>query len=368
MSEEKIIVLYVDDEENNLQSFKATFRRDFKVITASSAKEAIELLKDVEPHVIITDQRMPDMTGTEFLKTIQYEYPDPVRILLTGYSDIEAVIDAINHAKVYQYLTKPWDIEELRQTIINAHRTHQLQKDKDEEINYFIYKASHDLRGPLVSINGLVDLARREGGDPEKLSKYLRLVELSIGSLENSLNDLIEFKRMDQTALKTSLIDFDDILQDVVRGVKHTDNYGKVEVRSKVNQEGEFKNDRGVIRSVLLNLIQNAVKYSRSDIQDPYVAVKIMVNEKEALIEVSDNGIGMPEMVIQNIYKMFYRGNSEKQGSGLGLYIVKMGIKKIGGTIDVKSVQQKGTTFRISIPNNNVTILKRENVLKQHSA
>ena len=117
---EKPVVLYVDDEVNNLTSFKAAFRRDFKIITAENAVEGRKILDAQTVNIIITDQRMPGMTGVEFLESIRHIYPDPIRILLTGYSDISAVIDAINRGEVYRYVTKPWYEHELKMTLDNA--------------------------------------------------------------------------------------------------------------------------------------------------------------------------------------------------------------------------------------------------------
>lgn len=132
---ETICVLYVDDEENNLLAFKAAFRREFQVITAISGAEALEKLKEHEVHVIITDQRMPGMTGVEFLQKVIPNYPDPIRILLTGYSDINAVIDAINKGEVYRYLTKPWDNEFLKTTIRQAYEVLHLRAENERLVD-----------------------------------------------------------------------------------------------------------------------------------------------------------------------------------------------------------------------------------------
>ncbi len=128
----KIVVLYVDDEENNLVSFKAVFRIKYKVLTAISGEEAIKVLKDNEVNVIITDQRMPNMTGVEFLETIIDDYPLPTRILLTGYADMNAVIDAVNKGKIFHYLTKPWNEEELDMTITKAYEVFREKVDEKE--------------------------------------------------------------------------------------------------------------------------------------------------------------------------------------------------------------------------------------------
>jgi response regulator RpfG family c-di-GMP phosphodiesterase len=134
MPAEKITVLYVDDEENNLFSFKATFRIKYKVLTALSGNEALDILGKNLVHIIITDQRMPEMTGIEFLEKVLEKFPDPMRILLTGYADMNAVIDAVNKGKIFHYLAKPWNEEELDLTINRAYEKY-LAKVQLKEMN-----------------------------------------------------------------------------------------------------------------------------------------------------------------------------------------------------------------------------------------
>lgn len=128
MADLKIALLYVDDELHNLISFKATFRMKYNVHTAISAAEAMEILEKTPVEIIITDQRMPNMTGVEFLERVLVKYPETMRILLTGYSDMAAVVDAINKGKIFHYLSKPWDEEELNLTINRAHERFMEQK------------------------------------------------------------------------------------------------------------------------------------------------------------------------------------------------------------------------------------------------
>lgn len=128
----QIGILYVDDEVNNLNSFKAAFRRYFNIYTAQSAKEGRKVLEAEEIGVIITDQRMPGETGIEFLESILPTYPDTIRILLTGFSDINAVIGAINRGQVYKYLVKPWQDEELKMYIENALELYNLRKENKD--------------------------------------------------------------------------------------------------------------------------------------------------------------------------------------------------------------------------------------------
>jgi response regulator RpfG family c-di-GMP phosphodiesterase len=134
MAAEKITVLYVDDEENNLFSFKATFRIKYNVYTALSGDEALKILENKKVHIIITDQRMPEMTGVEFLEKVLEKYVDPMRILLTGYADMGAVVDAVNKGKIFHYLAKPWNEEELDLTINRAYEKY-LEKIELKEMN-----------------------------------------------------------------------------------------------------------------------------------------------------------------------------------------------------------------------------------------
>jgi response regulator RpfG family c-di-GMP phosphodiesterase len=142
--ETKINVLYIDDEENNLLAFKASFRRYFIIFTAISAEEGKKILNNNDIHVLITDQRMPGTLGTELLAQAVKEHPDQIRILLTGFADIEAIKDAINRGQIYHYLQKPWNDDELKKTIENAHQIYQLKK-KQQELNQQILLTNEQL-------------------------------------------------------------------------------------------------------------------------------------------------------------------------------------------------------------------------------
>lgn len=135
-AQRKIGILYVDDEVNNLTSFKATFRSTFNIFTAISADEGRKILdeKIQDIQIIITDQRMPGMTGVEFLASIIKKYPEPIRILLTGYSDIQAVIDAVNKGQIYYYISKPWEEQHLRIVIEKSYEVFALRQENKELI------------------------------------------------------------------------------------------------------------------------------------------------------------------------------------------------------------------------------------------
>jgi adenylate cyclase len=128
MITEKYHILYVDDEEHNLNSFHAAFRKHYTVHKALNAREGLRILREFPVSLIVTDQRMPEMTGVQFLEAVIPEYPDPIRMILTGFSDIEAIIKAINTGRVYRYITKPWDENELKMTMDSALEYFALQQ------------------------------------------------------------------------------------------------------------------------------------------------------------------------------------------------------------------------------------------------
>ncbi|MEM6803720.1 MAG: adenylate/guanylate cyclase domain-containing protein [Bacteroidota bacterium] len=169
MSSRRFSILFVDDEEHNLFAFKAAFRREYDINTARNGKEAIDFLRSQEVQLVITDQRMPEMTGVELLDRIRKEFPEPIRMILTGYSDVEAVINAINAGGVYRYITKPWDKDEVRMNIENARELYELTA-RNQRLLKDLQKSVAELR-KTVSIfskyvpKPVVDsaLQRREG-------------------------------------------------------------------------------------------------------------------------------------------------------------------------------------------------------------
>src|SRR3989338_7321512 len=130
VEEKKINVLYVDDEIDNLNAFKAVFRRDFEVFIAESADEGMKIIENKENdiHIVLTDQRMPNITGVEFLASLVKDFPQIMRVLVTGYADLTTVIDAINKGEVYRYVSKPWDNVELKNLILQAFEVYDLRK------------------------------------------------------------------------------------------------------------------------------------------------------------------------------------------------------------------------------------------------
>ncbi|RZK80742.1 MAG: response regulator, partial [Pedobacter sp.] len=217
MNATTVRVLYIDDEEHNLHAFKASFRRQYEIYTANSAEEGLKILQSVSVHVIIADQKMPQTTGVEFFKSISDTYPDPIRILLTGYTDIEALADAINHGDIYRYITKPWNDLELHNSMKNAYDAYKAKIDlknkiaelekTNDELNRFIYSISHELRAPLVSAMGIVNLVKMEGLF-ESSGEYWGLIETCSNKLDYYVQKTLQYYKNNKTVFEHTSIDF----------------------------------------------------------------------------------------------------------------------------------------------------------------
>jgi two-component system sensor histidine kinase/response regulator len=354
----KIRVLYVDDEVNNLLAFKASFRRVYEVFTATSAAEGMNILNDNAVHVIIADQRMPQSTGVEFFDIVRNAYPYPMRILMTGYTDVESVIDSINKGMIYRFIKKPWDELELTTAITNAYEifiTREQLKNKvleleksNDELNRFVYSTSHDLRSPLASVLGVLNLAKMEKSvvDP---NGYMDMIESCVKRMDFFILKTIEYYKSIRVDASYEAVDFRTLLDESV-GLTRLQNTA-IDFEIKINQPVEFRIDAFRMSVILNNLISNAVKYQNPDEKNPKVIITVDVNEKEALIVIEDNGVGIIDEHLNNIFKMFFRSNFTVTGLGIGLYIVKEALTRIGGEISVHSVYGSGTSFKLRIPN-----------------
>lgn len=193
----KHTVLCIDDEKDNVEALERLFRKKYRVLTATSGPEAISLLAENDVTVIISDQRMPDMTGVELLTESLKTHPDAIRILLTGYTDIDSVIAAINSGQIYRYVTKPWDSVDLENAVRRAveryelHRTIAEQNDQlkvanaelrtlDEAKSHFMYLVNHELKTPLTSLLSFAELLNETKLDEDQklyLSKVIKSAE-----------------------------------------------------------------------------------------------------------------------------------------------------------------------------------------------
>ncbi len=356
----KIHVLYIDDEHNNLNSFKASLRRDFKVYTALDAEEGLEKAEKNEVHVVIADQRMPGMTGVEFFEKLVKIKPEPIRILLTGYSDIASVIDAINKGEVYRFIDKPWNLEQIKNAIKNAadiYFTRKELKEKNErlkkmhsEMNQFVYSLSHELRGPLMSISGVSKLAKMETND-KAILEYFDMIDSATIKLDDFIYKMLDFYRSTKIDNVLTSISFKELLEQQFEAYRSKWN-GIKEITTKINieQEEPFRSDEAKLRVIFNNLFSNAYKFQKEGNGEKFINLDIKVKAGVANIEIADNGIGIEEKHQKDVFELFHRATQKNVGSGIGLYMVKESIEQLQGSVEVDSELDKGTIFKIKIP------------------
>jgi signal transduction histidine kinase len=358
-----INVLYVDDEEHNLYSFKANFRKDYNIYTTIDTAEALEMVDTKNISIVMADQRMPIMTGVEFLEIIRIKYPEKIRILITGHTDIGAAIDAINRGEVFRFIDKPWDADYVKNAIATGFEIFRTREDlkkknldlqkANEELDHFIYSASHDLRAPLMSILGIVNLSEVEN-EVEVLKQYFSLIQQSVLRLDSFVINIIDYYRntRNKSEIKES-IDFKKMTAEVLATMRYLPNFDKIIFNSYIIQEEVFHSDPIKIRIILNNLLSNAIKFQDPAKEDFIINIQIEVLNMGCTINIEDNGIGIATSQLKNIFKMFYRGGIMNSGSGVGLYIVEEAVHKLLGEIKVESVEKEGTKFIISIPGKN---------------
>jgi two-component system sensor histidine kinase/response regulator len=358
---EKIKILYVDDEMNNLVGFNASFRIDYNLFIATNTTEALEhLKKHADIRIIFCDQRMPDKTGVQFFEEIRSEYPLPIRMLLTGYADIDSVIDSINRGNIFKYIKKPWTDADIITSINEANKFYLVSsmlalKNQElekayEELDKFSYSVTHDMRGPLLSILGAVAVTQQID-DVVEIKEMLNLMATSVKKLDDFIQAIHDYYSLKRGALQIVEVDFNDLVKEMEDIYKITSNINGVRFKTKVAQHEVFRCDEMSLKVIFNNLLSNAFKYQRKENDDKWIEMDIEIVKGMATIKVTDNGIGIPQNFIGEIFNMFFRATSQDVGSGFGLYNVKDALAKINGEITLNSEIGKGTCFLVTIPN-----------------
>jgi len=222
-------------------------------------------------------------------------------------------------------------------------------KIRNTELDNFVYKVSHDLRAPLSSILGLVNLAHMPGNDDDP-DAYMKLIGQKVEQLDHFIADVLSHSKNLKQDITIDRVD----LREIVEGTFTDLSYlrGASDINRVITVEGtDFYSDRWRLAEIFRNLISNAIKYRRLDIEAPTVRVKVKITRTHADISFSDNGIGIEPDKLLNIFDMFYRASTQSEGSGLGLYIVKNAVEKLAGQIDVFSRPLQGTEFKMILPN-----------------
>ncbi len=242
------------------------------------------------------------------------------------------------------------DISMVKETQQMLEMQNEELKKINSELDRFVYSASHDLKAPLASVLGLINIARLSQ-NPEEIMQYLQLMETSVRKLDNFIREIIAYSRNSRLELSQDLINFEQILQESYENVKYLENYERLDRRLFIEGDTSFYTDSKRLLIVFNNLISNAITYQNTLIEQPFIETHIRLYADRAEITFKDNGQGIAPEHLDNIFKMFYRASQDSKGSGLGLYIVKETIDKLGGSIEVSSVYGEGTDFYLVLPN-----------------
>lgn len=227
-------------------------------------------------------------------------------------------------------------------------KNEELEKT-NRELDRFFYSTSHDLKVPVMDIKGILNMAMAEPQD-EKVMQYLALLRDRADKLDSFLKDVIDYARNAQTMPASELVNLSVMVDEVLANFTFVSGADKINFERKIDVDRFIEVDRIRLMIVLNNVVSNAIKYHRHEIRNPFVRIAAHIESDHLIISISDNGQGIDADLLPRIFDMFFRGTNQSKGSGLGLYIVKETLQKIGGTIEAYSNKQAGTTFTMKIP------------------
>jgi PAS domain S-box-containing protein len=224
-------------------------------------------------------------------------------------------------------------------------------QERNFELDQLVYKISHDIRSPLTSILGLVNVIRMDP-DPQLTADSLRHMEQSVLRLDGFVKSMLNYAKTNRVETQSQLIDFGAMINQCLSDLTYMDHFDQIKKTVSVTGEvGNFRGDKLRIDIILRNLISNSIKYCKPTGPESFMDVLVHIQPQNCTITVADNGIGIREEYLQKVFDMFFRATEKSDGSGLGLYIVKQTVDKMGGHIDIRSTHGEGTTVVVQLPN-----------------
>lgn len=379
-------LLVVDDEPEVVHSLQDLLRFHYRVLGATRARDGMRLLEHEKVHIVMTDQRMPEMTGVEFLQELRNTHPDIVRLLFTGYADIRAVINAINDGNVFRYITKPWDSGELQTVLRQAAERYDLLADRKRLLNEvqeqnirlesmnaelrksnelklaFMKVASHELRTPLTILLGLSELAQRSNGSDVLLPQWLESIHNSgkrLHRLVDQITKLMVAGNFDRPLSKTE-VDVAELLRSAAQEVHpFIVKRGQTLEVCTAPDLGRLAVEVDKMRDSLTHLLLNAIKFTPDGGTIQLAGRRLPGREVE--VRVTDNGVGIDAETSKHIFDAFFtnfdvsRHSSgvfeySRRGLGVGLSLVKAFVEMHGGSVKVQTEVGKGSSFVITLP------------------
>ena len=223
------------------------------------------------------------------------------------------------------------------------------QIDLNNQLDQLLAGVSHELREPIASVLKLIRMTREEK-DPDKIARYMSIEEKSLIRINEFIEDIINYSRNSNLTLKKELIDFKQVIQDILDQYNKQQSFSSVKTYLNVEQKDKFISDKKRIRVIMNNLIGNAFKHHDYGKPEPYIKINVAVFNRVAKIMVKDNGKGIHKNHLNRVFEMFYRVNENISGCGLGLYFVKEMVEKLGGKVRVSSTLNQESSFQIELP------------------
>lgn len=366
-------VLFVDDDEANLIVCEAACDGDFEVLTATSAEAAMAWMRREEVGVIIADQRMPGTSGVELLERVRVEYPDTVRLLITAYSDVQAAVAAINRGRVRRYLRKPWEPDELRAELTDALDVYSMSRKlsalevrlRETERVYALgvvaASIAHEMKNPMMWVTNSLSFAQKElrrlaeQGGASAIKDQIEEIEASLTDTRTGVDRVMDIvrgiempTRSDSGALRPT--DFAEVLRLSLRLVSG-ELMRCASLELDVTCAPKVRSSPTKLGQVVLNLIVNAVQsVSARPRSENVISVRLRTEEAWAVLEVADNGPGIPEADIDRIFDPFFT-SKVGVGTGLGLAISRRIVEEIDGSLVAgRDERLGGASFIVRLP------------------
>jgi signal transduction histidine kinase len=366
----KLRILMLEDQNDDVYLIERLLTNEnfqFDSLCVDTQEEFTAALHSFKPDVILSDHALPQFNSLEALAICQEAgLPTPF-ILVTGtVSEEFAAMCLLKGADDYILKSNlsrlPSAIraalQKRQMELLRNQQQEQLQVQNKElvkinrELDAFVYQVSHSLRAPLLSVLGLVHVARLEGSRTTGTwESYCDMIERNIQKLDLTLREILDYSKNARTDVIITQVNLEALVANAIDTMSYLPGQEAMQFMVNLHHEYPVYSDSYRLSVVLTNLISNAIKYQDKRKPNPYIKITSQGTEKEIILELSDNGIGIQPALLPNIFNMFYRATEMSEGSGLGLYIVKDMMDKLEGNIVIDSVYGEGTVVTLTIPN-----------------
>src|SRR5688572_27994399 len=352
-------ILYVDDEMDNLVVFGATFEDDFNITVANSGQEALDIMENQSFPVVVADQRMPFMTGAELFEQMRFRFPNTKRVMLTGYADSHAMLDAINQGQVYYFIKKPWDRDLVFSILVRAIESYDLAisnmaltdrlvaNDRCATLGRSAARIAHEMGNQLCMLP-LLELIEEKYGDHEDLLQMASIARTTHEHLLELVNEVKSFVRFRQEDQIRQPLKLSDLVHELVEFLRFDRSLPMDRLSVQLVSDATVRGNKVNLQKVLVNLLKNAAHAIR-DRFDGHIELIVACKNSEAELIVADNGHGMTPEVQQRIWDTFFTTKGT-EGTGLGLDIVKSIVEAHRGRIECQSAHSAGAKFTIRLP------------------